>query len=93
MTSRDHAAEGSGAADHYLAARIRERLAQDARVSELGIDVRVRSGEVFLDGVVPTQERWEAISALVEDLLPDHRIHNATRIAPRRGAGDVEFLP
>jgi hypothetical protein len=47
---------------------------------------------VFLTGDVPTQERKDAISAVVAEVLPDHQVCNETRVAELAPAGDPEDI-
>jgi osmotically-inducible protein OsmY len=64
----------------YLAGHIHETLAEDPRVSEQGISVSVTPGNIFLTGIVSTDERREAISVVARELAPDHRIHNQVTV-------------
>ena len=76
----------------YLVQRIREALAQDSRVSELEIEVKIRGGKVFLKGIVSTEERREAMTAIARELLPDHEIHNETEVITLSEEPGVERL-
>jgi osmotically-inducible protein OsmY len=78
--------------DGYLCERVRQALASDPRVGELGIDVRVAGGRVFLTGQVATPERQQAISAVVAELLPDHDVHNDVSVTPLGAGPDMEVL-
>ncbi|HEX2057116.1 MAG TPA: BON domain-containing protein [Actinomycetota bacterium] len=55
-----------------------EALATDPRVSLLGIDVTIRSNEVFLSGDVGTRQRKDAVAEVVGEMLPGYTIHNDT---------------
>jgi len=79
--------------DPYLAEHVREALAQDARVGELGVDVEISGETVILSGTLTTPERREAAAAVVHDLLPDHQIRNETEIADVPESTEVEHLP
>ena len=46
--------------DEYLAQHVRDALAEDPRVSELGISVTVAGDHVYLGGQVATNERRQA---------------------------------
>jgi hypothetical protein len=84
--------DDSGQPEAYLAAHVREALATDPRVSELGLQVRIVSGRVFVHGVVPTNERRDAISVVVAELLPELEIHNATTVESPAVANGAETI-
>jgi osmotically-inducible protein OsmY len=64
----------------YVAERIRETLANDPRVGELDVHVRITGEKVFLSGYVGTEERQAAITEIVQGLLPDSRVFNETYV-------------
>jgi osmotically-inducible protein OsmY len=64
--------------EEYAIQRLRDALAGDERVAEMGIQVRLVAGKVFLTGQVPTAERQEAVGAVAAEVLPDYEIHNDT---------------
>ena len=64
--------------DDYAIQRLREALAADERVAEMGVQVRLVAGKVFLNGQVPTAERQEAVGAVASEVLPDYEVHNET---------------
>lgn len=68
--------------DDYLMQRLRDALAADERVAEMGVQVRVVAGAVFLTGSVPTAGRREAVGAVAAEILPDHEVHNETVVTP-----------
>jgi hypothetical protein len=76
----------------YVIEHVQRALAQDPRVSALDVEVTLAGGRVFLTGEVPTQERKEAISAVVAEILPDHEICNETSVATLAPAGEPEQL-
>jgi len=78
--------------DQYLIERVREALAEDPRVGELYVQVTIAGGKVFLAGSVATAERQRAISDLVQELLPDHEIHNLTTVSSLSDPEDTEDL-
>lgn len=82
----------TGEPKHYLIGRIREALAQDSRVNEITIQVTVTGNKVFLHGAVPTQERKEAISEVVAELLTDHELYNETTVESYAPATETEDL-
>jgi hypothetical protein len=76
----------------YVIERIHRALAQDPRVAAFDVEVTLAGGRIFLTGEVPTQERKDAISAVVAELLPEHDISNETTVARLAPAGEPEQL-
>jgi osmotically-inducible protein OsmY len=76
----------------YIIERVHRALGQDPRVAAFDIEVTLAGGRVFLTGQVPTQERHDAISDLVTELLPDHQVCNETTVATLAPVGDAEEL-
>jgi len=76
----------------YVIERVHRALAEDPRVGELNVDVTLAGGRVFLMGDVPTQERKDAISDLVGELLPDHEVCNETTVPTLAPAGEPEDI-
>lgn len=66
--------------DPYLAQHVREALAQDPRVGELGVDVEIDEEAVVLRGVVTSAERQEAATEVARDLAPDRAVRNETTV-------------
>jgi hypothetical protein len=66
--------------EDYAVQRLREALATDDRVAEMGVQVRVVAGKVFLTGRVATTERHEAVGVVAAEVLPDYEIHNETDV-------------
>jgi len=66
--------------DDYLIGHVRETLARDPRVNEMNIEVAVSGDGVFLSGSVPTEERRQAVSRVVAELLPEHEVHNQVTV-------------
>lgn len=63
----------------YVVERLRQALAEDPTVYELGVQVTVAGGNrVFLSGHVATAERRDAITEVARRVLPDHEVHNQT---------------
>ena len=62
----------------YAIQRLRDALASDERVAEMGVQVRMVAGKVFLTGQVATPERQQAIGSLATVVLPDYEVHNET---------------
>ena len=80
--------------DVYLAEQVRQALIQDSRVNELYIQVTVSGRDVFLRGTVATPERQRAIADVARETLPDHEIHNQTKVGayPEPGEDETEHL-
>lgn len=76
--------------DDYVAAHVQEALARDPRVNEPELEVQVVNGRVFVTGVVPTNERREAIEAVVHDVSPESDVENQTTVARYPEAGEPE---
>ena len=79
--------------DEYLAQHVREALAQDPRVADLGITVTAEPGRVYLSGEVATEERRHAIGTVAGELLADHEVTNQVTVIDCREPEDVENLP
>jgi osmotically-inducible protein OsmY len=78
--------------DAYTVEHIRDALARDDRVNELGVQVTMTSAGVFLSGDVATAERRDAITEVVRELLPDVEVHNQTSVAVYPEPPDMEVL-
>lgn len=65
----------------YVVAELQSALANDPRVNQLDIHVKIVGTKVFLTGCVPTEERLEAVTAVAAELLPDHDVHNELTVA------------
>lgn len=78
--------------DVYTVEHVRDALAHDDRVNELGVHVTMTPTGVFLTGDVPTAERRDAITEVVRELLPDAEIHNQTTVATYPEPSDQELL-
>ena len=76
----------------HLAADIAELLAEDERVNELGLQVSLRGDAVVIDGTVATDERRDAITAVVREQLPDRRVDNRVQVAPMDNPAHPEIL-
>ena len=64
--------------DDYAIQRLRDALATDERVAEMGVQVRMAAGKVFLTGQVATPERQQAVGTVAAEVLPDYEVHNET---------------
>jgi len=68
--------------EDYARQRLQEALAADARVAELGLEVRTVGGKLFLTGQVPTEERRRAVGVVAAEVMPDYEVHNQTVVTP-----------
>jgi osmotically-inducible protein OsmY len=66
----------------YRATHIQEALANDRRVNEPNLRVSIRSGRVLVTGSVPTEQRRDVITDVLEELCPDLEIENGTTVGP-----------
>ena len=78
--------------EEYEVQRLRDALATDERVAEMGVQVRVAAGKVFLTGQVATEERQKAVGAVAVEVLPDYELHNETVVTELGDAPRVERL-
>jgi osmotically-inducible protein OsmY len=76
----------------YVAERIRDALAHDPRVSELGISVTVAGGKILLSGEVATLERKAAAMEVAEPLAEGRAVHNALAVSDLTEPVDREWL-
>ena len=76
----------------YVVAKVSEALAHDPRVGELDVQVKVVGHQVFLTGSVSTVPRHELIGRVVEELLPDHQVHNEVVVTTSEGEPEREEL-
>ena len=66
----------------YALQRLRDALATDERVGEMGVDVHLTGAKVFLTGQVATPERQQAVATVAAEVLPDYEVHNQTSVTP-----------
>jgi len=66
----------------YVVARVRDALAHDVRVAALDLQVRIVGSELFLTGMVSSEARRVAAERVVQDEVPDLRIHNQLDVLP-----------
>ena len=78
--------------EDYAIQRLRDALATDERVGEMGVQVRVAAGKVFLTGQVATVERQDAVGVVAAEVLPDYEIHNETDVVAVGDRPRVERL-
>jgi hypothetical protein len=82
-------------APHRLAARIKRRLAEDARTVEFGIDVDIRDNVIVLRGQVTTARRRALIEAVAREAASGLCIANDVVVAepPSPGKPGTETEP
>jgi len=78
--------------EDYAMQRLRDALAHDERVAEMGVQVHVVGGKVFLTGQVPTPERQQAVGTIATEVLPDYEVHNQTFVTPVEATPRVERI-
>ena len=78
--------------EDYAIQRVRDALAADERVAEMGVQVRLVAGKVFLTGQVAPAERQQAVGAVATELLPDYEVHNETVVTVVGGHPRVEKI-
>ncbi|MGH9280138.1 MAG: BON domain-containing protein [Acidimicrobiales bacterium] len=76
----------------YLTERIREALAHDPAVAELGISVSVSGGRVLLTGDVATGDRRRAVEQAVAPLVGDLELHNGITVTSASEADGEEVI-
>ena len=80
----------AGEPPEYILEKVRGALAEDPRVSELGLEVKLAGEKLFLTGSVPTDERRSAISEVAEEVCPGYEVHNETMVTPISEPTEVE---
>jgi osmotically-inducible protein OsmY len=80
--------------DPYLVEHVRDALAHDPRLSELGVSIECAGQTVVLSGALASLERQQAAADIVHELLPDHEVRNETTVSelPEPAATDVEHF-
>lgn len=86
-------ADRSTDSDPYLAEHVREALAHDPRVSELGVAVEITGETVVLSGTLASPERQQAAADVVHDLLPDLKVQNETALQELPEPTEAEHFP
>jgi osmotically-inducible protein OsmY len=86
MTTSDEPVE-------YVAEHLRIALAEDPRVSELGLDVSVRNGELHVGGTVSTEERRQAVADVAREIAPGATVRNETTVVEYGNEAGMESVP
>ena len=79
--------------EEYVVQHVRDALAHDPRVNELGLGVTVRGGVLHITGTVSTEERRSAVAEVAAELAPEWSVANETRVVRYDGDTSVEVLP
>ena len=79
--------------DEYFAGDLRERLAVDNRVAELGLDVAAEGDEVTIAGVVDSEQRRRAVAEVVAEAAPGVHVYNDVTVAPASRPPAAERQP
>jgi hypothetical protein len=72
--------ERAGDEPEYLIGRVSDALAEDARVSEVELDVRVEDGTVVVRGSVPTEERRRGVGEVLAERFPELHTRNEVTV-------------
>jgi len=79
-------------APQYVAARVQQALAEDARTNELGIRVDVRGDQLFLRGQVSGAEQRDRLGEVAHEVAPELHLHNEIRVTDMSAPGEDEHL-
>lgn len=79
-------------APQYVAARVQQALAEDARTHELGIRVDVRGDQLFLRGQVTGEKHRRTIADVARESAPGLDVHNEITIVDVTKPGEDEHL-
>lgn len=90
--STNRAPENSDRRNTYLAAAIREAIAQSETTGALDIDIYVREDTVLIRGQVPSENQKMAILDLVFEIAPHLRIENQMHVMRHDPPNEVEAL-
>jgi len=80
-------------ADDYLAEHVRDALAHDPRVADLGISVTLEPGAVRLSGQVATEERRDAAALVAGEILDGRQVRNEVTVPACDEPDATENLP
>jgi osmotically-inducible protein OsmY len=79
-------------APQYVAARVKSALAEDERISELGILVDIRGEQLFLRGQVADARRRALIADVAEEAAPGLTVRNEITVMDVRDPCEEEKL-
>ncbi|WP_261570410.1 BON domain-containing protein [Frankia gtarii] len=75
-------------ADEYLAGELHDRLAEDPRVAELGLEVMVADGRILVEGEVATDVRRRAVADVLTEAAPGRPVRNEVTVTGRVTVAD-----
>ncbi len=82
------------APDAYVVAHVREALATDHRVAELGIDVTASGGTLVLLGRVSSAKQREEAGVVAAELAPGFEVRNELEVVDATAPPNApEVLP
>jgi len=77
----------------YVVEHIRDALAQDPRVSELDVQVKLVGDRIFVKGTVPVAARRDAITTVLREMFGDDApIHNEVSVVAPVERSEPEHL-
>ena len=76
----------------YLAQKLRDALADDARTGELGLDVTLVSERLVVRGVVGSEARRAAILDVAHEVVPEVEVVNETQVKHVYPPNDQETI-
>ena len=76
-----------------LEARLHDALTTDARVGEPELTVKVKRSRVVVEGTVHTEERRDAVTAVVREVAPGLEVDNRVRTTRHAEPKGEEKLP
>lgn len=76
----------------YLIARVHDALSHDHRVAELELEVSLTGQSVIVSGTVVSDEQRRAVSDVIHELLPGHRVVNEVEVGAFPESDEVERL-
>jgi osmotically-inducible protein OsmY len=79
-------------APQYVAARVKSALAEDERISELGILVDIRGEQLFLRGQVADARRRALITDVAKEAAPGLTVRNEITVLDVRDPCEEEKL-
>ena len=82
----------TGHEDDYLIARIQEALARDPRTHKQDVHVSIVGSTILLGGQTTTEERREAIGAVVGELAGGRAVRNDVVVLVVSPPGDAEVV-
>ncbi len=74
--TREPDAEGAATPAPYVLAHVRDALATDPRVSELGVELTIAQGTLVLTGRVASEALRAAAGQVASEQAPDFEIRN-----------------